>query len=188
MRMSLKLGAVVLALGLSSQGQAQTIFASGSYTSGEQVFGGGDLFLGPGTYRFSFTTTAPFAEFYGQVEKESYYNEWCDFRDGAGEQSCGGNNVPTTPLFEPVTPTLYQLRITVDPFRETLTPEDIVVRRVEFDDCCTYSFDFIAGDAGVYSVSYAAIPEPESWALLILGFGAVGAAYRRKPALRLATS
>jgi hypothetical protein len=144
--------------------------------------------LGPGSYRFSFETTAPFAEFYGQVEKLTIWNAFCDERDGNGEFYCGGDTVPTVPLFDPVTPTLYQLKITVNPFVETFTPDDFVVRTIEFDDCCTYAFDFIAGGEGSFSISYAAIPEPASWALLILGFGAVGAAQRRRPAFRLATS
>lgn len=183
-----KLCAAALALAASSGAQAQTVFASGSYDAGEQVNGGGGLFLGPGTYRFSFITTAPFADFYGQVEKQYYRSEYCDFREGAGEEFCAGTNYPITPLFDPVTPTLYQLQITVDPFRETFTPEDIVVRTVEFDECCTYAFDFTAGGEGSFSISYAAIPEPDSWALLILGFGLIGAAHRRRTALRLATS
>ena len=188
MRLSIQLCAAAMALAIGASAQAQTVFASGNYAAGEQVSGGGGLLLGPGTYRFSFTTTAPFADFYGQVEKQYYRSEYCDFREGAGEEYCGGTNYPITPLFDPVTPTLYQLRITVDPFRETFTPDDIVVRTVEFDECCTYAFDFTAGGEGFYSVSYAAIPEPATWALLILGFGVVGGALRRKPALRAATS
>lgn len=70
MRTSLRLCAAALALVAGSGAQAQTVFASGSYTAGQQVNGAGGFFLGPGTYRFSFTTTAPFADFYGQVEKQ----------------------------------------------------------------------------------------------------------------------
>ena len=186
MHKSIRLGIAAAALALCAGAQAQTIFANGSFGAGEQVFGSGGVTLGPGSYRFSFATTAPFAEFYGQVEKQTYYAEYCD--DGDGEYFCGGNNVPTIPLFEPVTPTLYQLEIRVNPFVETFNPYPFVVRTEEFDECCTYAFDFIAGDTGSFSISYAAIPEPESWALLVLGFGVVGAARRRRSALRIATS
>ncbi|RYD47999.1 MAG: PEP-CTERM sorting domain-containing protein, partial [Sphingomonadales bacterium] len=36
------------------------------------------------------------------------------------------------------------------------------------------------------SVSIAAVPEPATWALFILGFGAIGTALRRKASRRVA--
>lgn len=189
MRKSIYLGAAAaLALSLWTSAQAQTVFATGDFGAGEQLSGSGGLYLGPGSYRFSFTTSVPLDGLYGYVEKSSIWNEYCDEGEGAGEFYCGGDDVPTQPLFEQVSPTLYQLRMTVNPFVETFTPDQFVVRTVEFDLCCTYSFDLYAAGAGSYSISYAAIPEPASWALLILGFGAVGAALRRRPAVRFATS
>jgi hypothetical protein len=40
--------------------------------------------------------------------------------------------------------------------------------------------------AGTVSFTAAAVPEPATWALMILGFGVVGYAMRRRPAVRFA--
>lgn len=186
MRVSIAICAGALALAPVGAATAQTIFASGDFAAGEYLNGSGGVTLGPGAYRFSFATTAPLDGFDGFVQKVSYYSEYCD--EGDGEFYCGGNDVPTIPLFEQVSPTLYQLRIRVNPFVETFNPHAFAVRTEEFDECCTYGFDLYAGAAGSYAISYAAVPEPESWGLLILGFGAIGAAARRRSGLRAATS
>ena len=175
---SIRTLAVAAVIAFSGNTQAQTVIKTGSYAAGEQAYGGGSVFLSPGTYRFDFATTGPLAQFYGQVELQSYWAAYCDEREGAGEFFCGGDNVPTIPLFDSITPTRYQLKITVRPFTETHTPDAFVVRTIEYDDCCTYAFDFTSREAGAYSISYAAIPEPSTWALFILGFGVVGAEAR----------
>jgi hypothetical protein len=59
-------------------------------------------------------------------------------------------------------------------------PGDIVVREDQFDLCCTYGFEFNGGDAGHFTLSYAAIPEPATWGMMLLGFGAIGFASRRR--------
>lgn len=41
-----------------------------------------------------------------------------------------------------------------------------------------------SNNIGSFSVDIGAVPEPATWALMILGFGAVGAAMRRKRAVR----
>ena len=43
-----------------------------------------------------------------------------------------------------------------------------------------YSFKISGADAGNFSASLFAVPEPASWAMLIAGFGLTGAAMRRR--------
>jgi hypothetical protein len=52
---------------------------------------------------------------------------------------------------------------------------------VEFDPAGTeYVGTFtISSDGGLASISYAAAPEPEAWALLVAGVGLAGGALRR---------
>lgn len=43
-------------------------------------------------------------------------------------------------------------------------------------------------NGGAFSVSVAGVPEPATWGLMILGFGAVGGALRRRSAVRTSVS
>ncbi|WP_294058572.1 PEPxxWA-CTERM sorting domain-containing protein [Sphingomonas sp.] len=44
----------------------------------------------------------------------------------------------------------------------------------------------LTGSSGTYLLHVAAVPEPATWAMLILGFGAIGVALRTRPARRAA--
>lgn len=48
--------------------------------------------------------------------------------------------------------------------------------------------DYLGDNRGGISLSVAGVPEPATWALMILGFGAVGGAMRRRSAVRTAVS
>ena len=60
-------------------------------------------------------------------------------------------------------------------------------------DSTTADLSFSSAQPGFYgaaldNVSISAVPEPATWALMILGFGAVGGAMRRRRAATLATA
>jgi hypothetical protein len=84
---------------------------------------------------------------------------------------CRGVDVPTVPLFEPVSPTLYQLQLTVDPSYTLIDPygpSGFVVRSTTFGLCCQHALNFSAGGPGSYTLSYApAVPEASSWAMCL---------------------
>jgi hypothetical protein len=141
--------------------------------------------LGPGTYRFSLTLTTPVDFVDGYAEKLTVTNFFCiDPSIGPDEFSCGGDDVPTQPLWDRVTPTLYQASITVNPFvNQPVAGGGPTVRYTEEDFCCTFQYGWEAPGAGSYVLSYAQVPEPESWALMIAGFGLLGVGMRRRSLL-----
>jgi hypothetical protein len=175
---------------LASSPAAATTVVSSPYPADSFVGDSGNFDLGPGTYLFSLSFTEPVTDVLGWVGKTTISNFYCD--TGSGEFYCGGDDVPSLPLFEMVNPELYQLYLTVNgPSTITYPPGSITVREEDVDECCDYEFDFTSGAAGIYTLSYDAVPEAQTWMMLVLGFGAIGAAARRrKPAARaaLATS
>lgn len=166
-------------LAVATPAAAATADISGIYDAGVLVAQGGSFALGPGAYEFSLSFSDPVSDFvYGYVGKTTVTNSFCD--EGEGEFYCGGDDVPTEPLFEMINPQLYQLSLVVNgPSSYTYPPGSVVVRDDQFDLCCQYGFSFISGEAGRYTLSYAAIPEPRIWSMMILGFGAVGWSIRR---------
>ncbi|HEV2568326.1 PEPxxWA-CTERM sorting domain-containing protein [Sphingomonas sp.] len=162
---------------------AAVVIQTGSYDAG-RFDGTAGATLGPGRYVFSLqlTTVVPFMD--GYAEKQTYSAFFCRDPDiSPDEFPCGGNNVPTQPLWDPVTPTLWQAAITVNPDQTVLTPNDFIVRYYEFDDCCTFQFGWESDAAGRYVLYYAQVPEPASWALMIAGFGLLGAGVRQRTAI-----
>jgi hypothetical protein len=164
---------------LVSSPAAATTVVSNSYPAASFAGDSGNFSLGAGTYLFSLSFTQPVTDVLGWVGKTTVSNFYCD--EGAGEFYCGGDDVPTQPLFEMVNPALYQLYLTVnDPSTINYPPGSITVREEDFDTCCDYQFDFTSGAAGIYTLSYAAVPEPQTWMMFVLGFGAIGAVARRR--------
>jgi len=173
------MGAVTATIPASAQ--AATVINSGSYINGDFVQVSGSTSLGPGRYQFTVDTSAPVNFFYGYVEKQISSNFYCtDPGIPGGEFYCGGNDVPFGYDFMPVTPTRYQATVTVNAPTTTLFPGSFTSRIEDSESCCSYYFDFDAPSDGRFALSVSAIPEPASWALMILGFGAVGAAMRRR--------
>ena len=163
---------------------AATMLSTGSYAAGEfvQVFGSTNT--GPGKYRFDiqFSTTPNYV--YGYAEKTTVTNFYCsDPSISPGIFYCGGDDVPTLYDFMPSGPTLYSATVTVAPPSSTPFLSDPIVRYDDFETCCTYQFDFDSSSAGSYIFSVSAVPEPASWALMIMGFAAAGVAMRRKARL-----
>lgn len=181
--------AAALTLVLAPAGaQAATVLDSGSYSANEYVYRWGSFGLSPGKYRVELSFSTPPATFWGGwVEKQTTTNFFCQ-DPGTAVYNCGGDDVPTYYDFVPTTPTHYQANITVNPFKSVPTPgSDPMVRYDEFDSCCDYyNFEFDAGEPGSYVLSLASAPEPGTWALMILGMGAVGAAMRGRVRVRTA--
>lgn len=173
--------AAVLTLGLAPAGaNAATVLDSGTYAAGEYVYDYGSFGLTPGKYRVTLSFSTPPATFWGGwVEKQTVTNFYCE-DPGVPTYNCGGDDVPTYYDFLPTTPTRYITNVTVNPFRSVpMLNSDPLVRYDEFDSCCDYyNFEFDAGQPGSYVLSLTSVPEPGTWALMILGMGAVGAAMR----------
>ena len=164
---------------LVSSPAAATTVVSNPYPADSFAGDSGSLSLGAGTYLFSLSFTQPVTDVLGTVVKTTISNFYCD--EGAGEFYCGGDDVPSLPEFEMVNPELYQLYLTVNgPSTIIYPPGSITVREEDVDECCDYQFDFTSGAAGIYTLSYAAVPEAQTWMMLVLGFGAIGAAARRR--------
>jgi hypothetical protein len=160
-----------------------TIVETGPYDVGS-TSGAGSFALKPGSYEFLFNFTDPVTFQSGFVEKQTVTNLFCVDPDvQPGEFLCGGDEVPTQPLFEPVDSTHYHARLTVDaPRTFTFPPGSTVVRGTTFDVCCTYGFDFESVNPGTFTLSYEAVPEPASWVFMLIGFVGSGAFIRLRRA------
>lgn len=167
--------ALTLGIGLfsASAAEAAVLIDSGSYVSGQSVFTSGTVPLGPGAYRFTLDFTGPVDLIDGSVSKSSIYNEY--YEDGGQ----GGDDVPTIPLLEQTAPNRFQASIKVDKPYTILTPDEFIVKREGFDVCCEYQVGFDALGAGKFALTYQALPEPATWALMIFGFGAIGHTMRK---------
>ncbi|MES2492168.1 MAG: PEPxxWA-CTERM sorting domain-containing protein [Pseudomonadota bacterium] len=178
MRIFLKGAAIASLIAAAPASQAAEVITLGSFAPGESVNVQNSIYLGPGAYRFSLALSAPVQGFTGEVLKTYIYNFYCDAEGNGVIVYCGGDEVPIAPQLELVTPTLYQAELRVNPPATIPAPggqyED------NFDICCDYQFGFEAVGAGGYRFSVAAVPEPATWALMVLGFGAIGAAMRRR--------
>lgn len=187
MKHALPAFAAILTLGLVPVGaQATTVLDSGSYAANEYVYRWGSFGVGPGKYRVTLSFSTPPATFWGGwVEKQTVTNFYCE-DPGTPTYYCGGDDVPTYNDFASVTPTRYIANVTVNPFKSVpMSGSDPIVRYDEFDSCCDYyNFEFDAGAPGNYVLSLASVPEPGTWALMILGMGAVGGAMRRRVRVR----
>jgi hypothetical protein len=177
-----------LALLSASPAVATTTVASVDYPANGFVVGGGNFSLGTGTYRINLTFSQPVSDVDAWIEKVTTTNDYCN----PGEVICGGDDVSIFPEFEMVTPQLYQVVVTVSGL-STINgqPWSDYVRETSVDSCCGFGVDFTSGNAGRYTVSYTAVPEPATWAMMLFGFGAIGFAARRRAfraGAKLATS
>ena len=173
-------GAAIAALALAAAPAASAVIKTGGYDAGS-FSDTAAIGLGPGTYRFSIALTTPVPFVDGFAEKQTVTNFYCIDPDiGPDEFYCGGNEVPTQPLWDQVTPTLYQAMLTVNPFRDVPFSSGFVVRYTEQDDCCRFEYGWDAPGGGSYVLSYVQVPEPASWAMMIAGFGLLGAGVRHQ--------
>jgi len=180
-------GAASALLAAATPAAATTTVASGNYTGNGFQSAGGEFSLGPGNYLISLTFTQPVSDLDGLVEKTFGYDDYCNF--GSGVVYCGGDDVPIDLAFQMVTPELYQLLLTVNGPSSVPGSGGSAVREDTYESCCGFGFDFTSATGGHFTLSYASVPEPATWAMMLSGFGAIGFSMRRRAAkVRLATS
>lgn len=177
-------GAALALLAAASPAQATETVASGDYTSTPYTSVDGGFSLGPGSYRVDLAFSGPVSNFSGWLENTVNSDDFCDF--GGGAEYCDGSYKGLDYDFAMLSPDLYELTLKVHgPRTIFFPPGDFLVREDQSDSCCGFSFGFTSGGPGHFTMSYAAIPEPATWMMLLLGFGAIGFAARRRPAKSL---
>lgn len=149
--------------------------------SGEAIITG-PIFSDPGTYRYSFTLdrAAP-AEIF--LFAQETYN-WYGVDDGI---YYGGDDVPIEPIYSFLTPgTEGEGLFTLQPPYEHFYPGDPAIHELGFyfmTDAQLRLYGAFGDDPIRYVFSAAPlspVPEAQNWALMIAGFGLVGAGLRRR--------
>ncbi len=178
MRMSLMVAAG-LSLAVASPSHAAQVLRLGRFSAGQEVFDGGSIDLGPGKYRFTLALSVVNSNVWGEVNKRYRYNYWYYMED---DRYWGGNSGTLGTYLEQVTPTGYQADLQVSPATSKYSPDMPGLRRDDHADvCCDYYFGISEADrAGRYRFSVSAVPEPETWALMMLGIGVIGVKMRRQ--------
>ncbi|MCP9222036.1 PEPxxWA-CTERM sorting domain-containing protein [Erythrobacter sp. LQ02-29] len=173
------MGIAAIVLAGAGPAQAATVIDSGTFDADDFVYESPSTTLGPGRYRFVVQTSVPVDGFFGDAIKQTTTNFYCD--EGDGEFACGGDDVPTYASFTQVNPSRYLATLTVDaPQTVYFGGGGFETGYDEFDSCCEFEFSFETTQGGSYTLSYGAVPEPALWMLMILGFGAVGGAMRKR--------
>jgi hypothetical protein len=163
---------------------AAIVYSQSGTIEAQGGFGSADAFgpeLAPGKYTLRFVFDQDTA---GLNTSISYETVSVTYED---DNVTGANTVPTFPLFDALSPRTYTTLITLNPAR-VINPGP---NRTEFlpDSYRGGGFEVVIdGDATIgyrFTIeSFAAVPEPASWAAMICGFGLAGAAMRRRPALK----
>lgn len=133
---------------------------------------------GPGRYTIRYQLSGPASD----LEIGGYVEEVYNYYDENGDYE-GGNEVPVfTPEFRSNTTAGIVSFTVAEPY---VVPSGFGTRRGFYQ--LKYAYAATGGDDSLPPVRYrittsfaAGIPEPASWALMILGFGAVGGAMRRR--------
>jgi hypothetical protein len=148
--------------------------------SGESVMVPLPMYTSPGRYKANIEFTAPgeITLSYRVIRTTSLF---CDFGDGNGFVGCGGDDTPqgfdTDSGVGATTATL--LYALAAPFREDYSP---VEYGLVFDHADGASFEFTFANDGYvdYRAASIVVPEPATWAMMLVGFTAVGASLRRR--------
>jgi hypothetical protein len=178
--MRANLAAFAFALGLASGGTASAVTVTGTIVPTPT----GDLLAklfptDPGVYELSFEFSRP-----GEGQIHTHLFEIFEFYDRKTGEHQGGDDHVFDNYFAFPAPTSYGSAIfrVGPPFYRFVFPETVVGGG--YGDAKVDLSGAFSGPAPVtYSFSVdriGDIPEPEAWALMILGFGAAGAALRRR--------
>ncbi len=131
----------------------------------------------PGGYSLEFTFSAPVTNFVYWVAIDDKYN----FYNYDG--SYNGGNTVTADFYKTIAGPVSNIQFIFKLLRPYEHPWGAGVTKkgsyVFYGDV----FRFEAPEGTTYTASHrflTAVPEPATWALMLLGFGAVGAALRRK--------
>src|SRR3569833_238450 len=172
-------GAAFALLAAASPAQATTTVVSGNYTGSLYTSAAGGFSLGPGSYRVNLAFSGPVSNLSGFIEDTVSSDDYCDF--GGGEEYCDGSYKGLDFEFSMISPELNQVIVTVNgPRSIVFPPGDFLVREDQTDSSCGFSIGFTSGGPGQFTLSYVAVPEPATWLMMLIGFGAIGAAARRR--------
>ncbi len=184
---------LTLSIGLAAPtpAAAAIVIGTGSYQAGDFL----DVvapYSAPrdGTYRFAIDLSTPVdltAFTLQTVTTTMFY----DFHDGQGFQYVGGDDAPGGVTFQQVTPVQYVALLSTTAFTSTTTygnpltgEPDVMINTIE--DCCRVEIDGgVAAADGTYTISVSPVAEPGAWALMIIGFGTVGAGLRSSARRRI---
>ncbi|MEZ5711396.1 MAG: PEPxxWA-CTERM sorting domain-containing protein [Sphingobium sp.] len=181
---------VLLSLSIFAAAPAQAQTVSGTDTPfGGIVFINGPVVPAPGLYQYSFQFSRP-----GTGILSIGYGQSYNVFDTSNQFLFGNDALLTfdTPFTSPVTSgsVLFQLPAPYSTPVSGGTEEGFfygVESYLDFDfgsdDPVTYSFSLSPFTGGSNGGPVGGVPEPAMWAMLILGFGAVGASMRRRKKL-----
>lgn len=148
--------------------------------------------LAPGKYFIELQLSSPVSDFFGRVYSQIWINDFCT----PNFLLCGFDDNYTNYPLSQISSTRYSTSV-VRVSRTTTVPlpfaeYDTNAIRVTQDLCCGAEFDFAPTGPGTYTISVTNIPEPATWMMLLMGFGAIGAGIRnmrhRKAGRQLASA
>lgn len=175
---------LVLSLALAGGSAQAAIVTTGTISgnTGDSVNVTLPMFTDPGQYRADIAFSEP-GSFMLAYHVERITSLFCDFHDGQGFVSCGGDSVPVGfDLFAGPGARFATLFYAISaPFRQDFGPDEF---GLNFDQALGAEFEFTFEQDG--SVSYRAVtspvPEPAAWALMLTGFAIAGLGLRKRKA------
>lgn len=180
MRLLVK-GLAILAAAMALPANAATVLANGTYVKGESfsINVTPDIMFGIGTYRFRFESTTPLEALVGNFIFSETVVECI------GADPCETYSYQTA-FYDVVGPSPIEAILTVAPVRtETFAPDAYGNPGATFtytESCCSFSLfqtDGVVSASGSWVITAMAVPEPETWLMLIIGFGLIGTFMRR---------
>jgi hypothetical protein len=166
-----------------------TVLVSGSYNT-FQAFGGNVPVTVPGPYHFEFATTTPITRVDGSITVRGSATEYVD-PDGPGPNppiKVRTRDYSTDYYLQYINPYLYSADVVLHPDSYFTGP-----LAEGHETCCDFFLltSMVGSGAFTFSISPdltaspAPVPEPESWAMAIIGMAAIGGVLRRRRQLTI---